>query len=78
TALTETLRLELNAVGAKIKVTSVSPGYVETGMTSLNRNLTAEQKAFFDGITMLKPEDIADGVVYALSTPEHVQIHELT
>lgn len=23
------------------------------------------------------PEDIADGVVYVLSTPPHVQVHEL-
>jgi len=26
----------------------------------------------------LKAEDIADGIVYALSTPPHVQVHELT
>jgi len=26
----------------------------------------------------LKPKDIADGVLYVLSTPAHVQVHELT
>lgn len=28
--------------------------------------------------TLLKPKDIADSVLYVLSTPPHVQIHELT
>lgn len=27
---------------------------------------------------ILKPEDIAHGIIYALSTPPHVQIHEMT
>ncbi|RZC39757.1 adh short domain containing protein, partial [Asbolus verrucosus] len=48
---------------------SVSPGIVESAMTSSNNNLRAELKAAFEG-RMLKPEDVADGVVYALSTPE--------
>lgn len=27
---------------------------------------------------LLEEEDIADGVIYVLSTPPHVQVHELT
>lgn len=26
---------------------------------------------------MLHPDDVADAIMYALSTPKHVQIHEL-
>ncbi|KAJ3630072.1 hypothetical protein Zmor_027104 [Zophobas morio] len=78
TALTETLRQELNHQGLKIKITSVSPGLVESEMSTLNPNLTAERKAAIEKMPILKSEDIADGVVYALSTPEHVQVHELT
>ena len=53
---------------------SVSPGLVESEMSTLNPNLTAERKAAIEKMPILKSEDIADGVVYALSTPEHVQV----
>ena len=32
----------------------------------------------FDGAPILSPEDISSGVMFAISTPPHVQIHELT
>ncbi|XP_068902387.1 farnesol dehydrogenase-like [Tenebrio molitor] len=78
TALTETLRQELNHLSSKIKITSVSPGLVESELTTLNKTQSPERKAMLEKMPILKSEDIADGVVYALSTPEHVQIHELT
>ncbi|KAJ3651614.1 hypothetical protein Zmor_017643 [Zophobas morio] len=78
TALSETLRHELKHQGLKIKVTSISPGLVESELTTLNENITPERKLYLESRAILKGEDIADGVVYVLSTPEHVQIEELT
>ncbi|RZC42512.1 adh short, KR, Epimerase, and/or NAD binding 10 domain containing protein, partial [Asbolus verrucosus] len=75
TALTETLRQELNQIGSKMKVTSVSPGTVTTPMIDMSSAefLTSNFKAALKNAPALKGEDIADGVIYAISTPEHVQ-----
>ncbi|KAJ3651601.1 hypothetical protein Zmor_017630 [Zophobas morio] len=77
TALTETLRQELNHLGLKIKISDVSPGFVATRRTTFAKDLTPERKAFYENKPAVNSEDIADGVIYALSTPEHVQVHEL-
>ncbi|PNF26476.1 Farnesol dehydrogenase [Cryptotermes secundus] len=69
TALTEGLRRELVSLKSKIRVTSVSPGLVRTEMPP---------QKFLDTLPSLNPEDIADGVLYVLGVPPHVQIHELT
>ncbi|XP_033606975.1 farnesol dehydrogenase-like [Cryptotermes secundus] len=68
TALTEGLRRELVNLKSKIRVTSLSPGLVRTEMPP---------EKFLDTCPSLNPEDIADGVLYVLGVPPHVQIHEL-
>ncbi|XP_031332062.1 farnesol dehydrogenase-like [Photinus pyralis] len=75
TALTETLRQELNAVGSKIKVTSVSPGFVEAGVLE-NSELSATVKEV-QMCPGLKIKDVCDAVEYVLATPPHVQVHEI-
>lgn len=76
TALTETLRLELIGINSNIKVTSLSPGPVDDTEFFVKKMIGAE-----DGVGpikhFLKPEDVADAVVYILSTPPHLQIAEL-
>ncbi|XP_069684395.1 dehydrogenase/reductase SDR family member 11-like [Periplaneta americana] len=77
TALTEGLRRELVALHSNIRVTSISPGLVETEMFLVGmESIDAEE--LYSKWPSLKPQDIADAVVYVLGTPPHVQIHELT
>ncbi|CAH0557400.1 unnamed protein product [Brassicogethes aeneus] len=70
TNLTESLRKEFNANDLKIKVTSVSPGAVET-------EIGGDTQWTLKNIPILNPEDISEGIIYALSTKPHVQVHEL-
>ncbi|KAF2890678.1 hypothetical protein ILUMI_15495 [Ignelater luminosus] len=79
TALTETLRQELNSIGSKIKVTSVSPGVVTTEFVDacFTRSRTSpppELKEMVQELPSLQASDIADGVLYVLATPPHVQV----
>jgi NADP-dependent 3-hydroxy acid dehydrogenase YdfG len=64
TAMGEAARLELNDTG--VRVTLIEPGMVDT--------------PFFDngaGDGALKPEDIANAVMYAVGQPPHVDVNEI-
>ncbi|XP_018576828.1 farnesol dehydrogenase [Anoplophora glabripennis] len=79
TALTETLRKELVAIKSKIKISSVSPGNVNTDIYAANGFLDDEEVLKLLRIApSLQSEDVANAVIYVLGTPPHVQVAELT
>ncbi|KAI0215420.1 Dehydrogenase/reductase SDR family member 11 [Lamellibrachia satsuma] len=75
-ALTEAVRCELRGLKSNIRVTEISPGLVETEFFA---RLGGEElsKKIFKNLNGLKAEDIADSVIYALSAPPHVQVHDI-
>ncbi|KAH8283255.1 hypothetical protein KR044_006641 [Drosophila immigrans] len=68
TAMTELFRQEFRDFKTQIKVTSISPGLVDTELVP----------QAYKRLPMLQPEDVANAIMYALATPPHVQVHELT
>jgi len=75
TALTETVRLEINREKLPIKITSLSPGYVKTEAFYVAFGEAAE--AILNGRPGLESKDIADAALYILATPDHVNVKEL-
>ena len=66
-AITQSLEKELARTG--VKVTSISPGMVDTPMT---------EGTDFGERKKLEAQNIADAVVYALTQPSHVNVNEVT
>ncbi|KAK5638888.1 hypothetical protein RI129_013183 [Pyrocoelia pectoralis] len=79
TALTETLRNDLKRIGSKIKVSSVSPGLVDTDIFASNGFLKLDGVAeMLKVLPKIQSKDVADAIMYLLGTPPHVVITELT
>src|SRR5262249_61642484 len=71
-ALREDLR------GRPIPLTTVDPGLVETNFARVRfRGDEEKAKAPYEGVDPLRPEDIAECVLFALTRPLHVNIDEL-
>ncbi len=75
-AISEGLKIDL--MGTAVRVTSVDPGMVETEFSRVRFRGDEERAAkVYEKITPLKPEDIADAIVWAATRPAHVNIHTI-
>ena len=77
TAFSEALRQE--ALHADTRVTCVEPGFVETELQGHNDPAVRERiERMRERIgDVLKAEDIADAILYAVSRPPHVALNEI-
>lgn len=77
-ALTEGLRRELHACGSRIRVSSVSPGYVRTEFAEVYTGGDPEAAdRTYGRFEVLEPDDIAEIVHHVLVQPTRVQIHDV-
>uniref|UniRef100_A0A1B6L0L4 Uncharacterized protein n=1 Tax=Graphocephala atropunctata TaxID=36148 RepID=A0A1B6L0L4_9HEMI len=70
TTLTELLRRELAGQKLRVRITSLSPGFVKTEKVAV---IPA-----FKNQPLLELQDVSNAVVFALSAPQHLEISELT
>lgn len=74
-ALGEALRLDLS--GTKIRVTTISPGMVETNFSVVRLGDRTKAEAVYSGMTPLNAQDIAESVHWCARRPKHVNIQDL-
>ena len=74
----EALRQE--GLHANVRVTIIEPGFVDTELQGHNTNpyvVQATEKMREEIGQVLEADDIANGIVYAISQPEHVNVNEV-
>lgn len=76
-SLTETLRRELRAANSNIRISSVSPGIVETEFAEKYHQSAEQAEKTYGQFPVLQAVDIANAIAYALSQPEHVEVNDI-
>ncbi|KAH8381460.1 hypothetical protein KR093_005358 [Drosophila rubida] len=70
TALCQTIRQEIHFLKLNIKLTSICPGMVDTDFLNVYSQAV-------DELPKLQPDDVAKAVLYALDTPDGVQVEDI-
>jgi NADP-dependent 3-hydroxy acid dehydrogenase YdfG len=70
--------LRLDAAGSGVRFTTVDPGLVETEFSLVRFGGDAERaEAVYRGIDPIRPEDVADAFLFAITRPPNVNIGEI-
>ena len=73
-----TYALREDLLGRPIRLTTVDPGLVESNFSRVRfRGDDDKAKEPYEGVDPLRPEDIAECILFALTRPLHVNIDEL-
>jgi 3-hydroxy acid dehydrogenase / malonic semialdehyde reductase len=70
--------LREDLLGRPIRLTTVDPGLVETEFSLVRFRGDAEKAAaVYSGVEAMRPDDIAECVLFALTRPPHVNVDEI-
>jgi 3-hydroxy acid dehydrogenase / malonic semialdehyde reductase len=73
-----TYALREDLLGRPIHITTVDPGLVETDFSRVRfRGDEEAARKVYQGVEAMKPEDIAECVLFAVTRPPHVNVDEL-
>ena len=73
-----TYALREDLLGRPIHLTTVDPGLVESNFSRVRfRGDEEKAKAVYHGVEAVRPEDVAECVVFALTRPRHVNVDEI-
>ena len=73
-----TYALREDLLGRPIRITTVDPGLVETDFSLVRfRGDEEKAKAVYAGVDAVRPEDVAECVLFALTRPPYVNIDEI-
>jgi 3-hydroxy acid dehydrogenase / malonic semialdehyde reductase len=73
-----TYALREDLLGRPIRLTTVDPGLVETDFSRVRFRGDEEQaRAVYAGVEAMRPSDVADCIVFALTRPPHVNVDEI-
>lgn len=76
-SLTEGLRQELRELGSKIRVSSVSPGFVQTEFHEGYFGSRERAQETYSRFDVLQARDVARTVIDLVAAPPHVQVHDV-
>ena len=76
-SLTEGLRRELRELKSHIRVTAISPGFVETEFAAHYHRSEERAKEIYNAYPVMSAEDVARQVHFVLTQPPHVQVHDM-
>ncbi len=75
-AINNGMRLDLNGTG--VKVTAINPGLVETEFSMVRFKGDKERSDnVYKGYSPLKPEDIAETILFVVTRPPHVNVSDM-
>jgi 3-hydroxy acid dehydrogenase / malonic semialdehyde reductase len=73
-----TYALREDLLGRPIRITTVDPGLVETEFSMVRfRGDEATARGVYEGVEAMRPGDIAECVLFALTRPSHVNVDEI-